>query len=160
MEEPRPLLLERALAVALRAHKGQTDRAGLPYITHPLRMMARTSDPDEQVVAVLHDVVEDGLENGVTMATLVEEGFPERIIAAVDALTRRLRSIRPDRDADEAYDDFVERSAANPLARRVKLLDLRDNMDLSRLPEVHAADFERLGRYVRAWHRLSDCTIL
>lgn len=148
-------LLERALGIALQAHRGQVDRAGRPYITHPMRMMGRARDPDEQVVAVLHDCVEDGGPNGVTMATLVEAEFPATILQAVDALTRRKASLFPDREEDEPYDEFVERTSRVPLARAVKLLDLQDNMDIARLPEVNESDLPRLNRYIRAWHRLA-----
>jgi (p)ppGpp synthase/HD superfamily hydrolase len=147
--------LELAIEIALRAHRGQTDRAGRPYVTHPLRMMGRARTPDEQLVAVLHDTVEDGGPNGVTMATLREAGFEERILEAVDALTRRKADLFPERDDDEPYDVFVERAAAVPLARAVKLLDLQDNMDISRLDRVSKDDADRLDRYVRAWHRLT-----
>ena len=155
--DPRPAQspLELAIGIALRAHRGQTDRAGRPYITHPLRLMGRARTADEQVVAVLHDTVEDGGPNGVTMATLREAGFGERILEAVDALTRRKTDIFPERDRDEPYEAFVERTAAVPLARAVKLLDLQDNMDVSRLDGVSEHDAARLDRYVRAWHRLT-----
>jgi len=147
-------LLETAVGIALRAHAGQRDRAGKPYITHPLRMMGRARTDDERIVAVLHDTVEDGGPNGVSMASLEEAGFPPRILRAVDRLTRRKASLFPDRSDDEPYEAFVERTAGDPLARAVKLLDLQDNMDLSRLSEITDADLERLNRYVRAWHRL------
>jgi len=148
-------LLETAIGIALRAHAGQRDRAGRPYITHPLRMMGRARTDDERVVAVLHDTVEDGGPNGVTMASLEEAGFPRHILHAVDRLTRRKASLFPDRRDDEPYEVFVERTAADPLARAVKLLDLQDNMDLTRLAAVTSADVERLDRYVRAWNRLT-----
>lgn len=152
---PAPSPLETAIEIALRAHRGQTDRAGRPYITHPLRMMGRARTADEQVVAALHDTVEDGGPNGVTMATLRDAGFEERILEAVDALTRRKADLFPERNRDEPYDEFVERTAAVPLARAVKLLDLQDNMDVSRLDGVSERDAARLDRYVRAWHRLT-----
>jgi (p)ppGpp synthase/HD superfamily hydrolase len=138
--------LETAIEIALRAHRGQTDRAGRPYITHPLRMMGRARTAEEQVVAVLHDTVEDGLPNGVTMATLREAGFATNVLDGVDALTRR---------EDEPYEVFVERTSRHPLARAVKLLDLQDNMDIARLDSVSSDDVERLNRYIRAWHRLT-----
>lgn len=147
-------LLETALEIALRAHRGQTDRAGRPYITHPLRMMARARTPDEQLVAVLHDTIEDGGPNGVTMQTLQEASFPDHVLDAVDGLTRRKAALFPDRTDDEPYGEFVDRAASDPLARAVKLLDLQDNMDISRLPEVGEEDLSRLNRYLRAWHRL------
>ena len=148
-------LLEKALDVALQAHRGQTDRAGGAYITHPLRMMGRTKNPDEQIVAVLHDCVEDGLQNGVTLQTIRDAGFPAHIVAAVDALTRRTTASHPDIDQDEPYEAFVERASADPLARAVKLLDLADNMDLTRLPSIGDDDVERMRRYRAAWLRIT-----
>jgi (p)ppGpp synthase/HD superfamily hydrolase len=138
----------------MKAHNGQTDRSGNPYITHPLRMMGRTADPDEQIVAVLHDTVEDGRNNGVSLSMISESGFPDRIVRAVDAMTRRTRDIFPERERDETYEDFVIRASSDPIARAVKLLDLEDNMDIRRLPEVRPDDVERLNRYLRAWRKL------
>ena len=149
-------LFNIALRIAMQAHDGQVDRAGQPYITHPLRMASRTQDPDERVVAILHDAVEDGLENDVTFATLREAGFPPHILEAVDNLTRRRRETFPNLDSDEPYEDFVERSTGSPLSRAVKLLDLQDNMDITRLPKVKESDLERLNRYLKAWRRLKE----
>ncbi len=143
----------------MKAHHGQTDRAGGPYITHPLRMMGRTQDPDEQIVAILHDCVEDGGENGVTMRT-IREAFPEEVTHAVDCMTRRTRDIAPERSTDEPYEEFVERAASDRLARAVKLLDLQDNMNIARLPEVTPEDVNRLNRYLAAWKRLEGPSTL
>jgi hypothetical protein len=134
--------LEHAIALAARAHAGQVDKAGAPYILHPLRMVLRLESEEERIVAALHDVVEDC---GVTLADLRAEGFSEAVVAAVESVTRR---------PDETYEDFVERAAANPIARRVKRADLEDNCDLSRLPNPTAADHERLAKYRRALQAL------
>ena len=136
--------LEEAIRIALEAHRGQRDRAGAPYVLHPLRMMLRGRTDAERMAAVLHDVVED---SAWTLDDLRARGFPGEVVDAVDALTRR---------PDEPWDAFVERAAANPIARRVKLADLEDNLDLRRRPEVSARDLERLNRYLRAWRQLSD----
>lgn len=136
--------LEEAIAIALEAHRGQTDRAGEPYVLHPLRMMQRLRTDAERITAVLHDVVED---SAWALDDLRTRGFPGEVLDAVDAVTRR---------PDEPYDALVERAAANPIARAVKLADLEDNLDLRRLPEVSERDVERLNRYLRAWRRLSD----
>jgi (p)ppGpp synthase/HD superfamily hydrolase len=149
------MLLERAIGIALQAHRGQRDRAGGAYITHPLRMMGRTADPDEQIVSVLHDCVEDGLSNGVTLETIRQAGFPEHILDAVDALTRRTTDAFPSLEQEESYTEFVTRAAENPLARSVKLLDLADNMDLTRLPSIESEDIRRLQRYRRAWKEIT-----
>ena len=137
-------LLEKAIGIAVSAHRGQKDRYGAPYILHPLRVMQRLSTPDQQIVGVLHDVVED---TDWTFERLAEEGFPESLLEALKAVTKK---------KGEDYDDFVKRSAANPVARRVKLADLEDNMDLRRTGEVTEKDLPRLQKYVKAWRFLSD----
>ena len=135
--------LEEAIRIALEAHRGQKDRAGAPYVLHPLRMMLRVQTDAERMAAVLHDVVED---SAWTLDDLRARGFPGEVVDAVDALTRR---------PGEDYDAAVERAAAHPVARRVKLADLEDNLDLRRLPELGERDVERLNRYLRAWRRLT-----
>lgn len=136
--------LDTALALAVEAHRGQLDKAGQPYILHPLRVMARVSTPTERLVAVLHDVVED---SPTTLDDLRRAGFSDEVVRAVDFLTRR---------EDESYEAFIERVAGDPLARRVKLADLEDNMTLTRLAELDARAMERLGRYLRAYRRLTE----
>lgn len=136
--------LEDAIALAVQAHRGQKDRAGAPYVLHPLRMMFRVETDAEKMVAVLHDVVED---SDWTLDELRAEGFPEEVVTAVDHLTRR---------EGESYDDFVRRAAAHPVARRVKIADLEDNMDVRRTGTVTEKDTERLTRYHRAWRSLVD----
>jgi (p)ppGpp synthase/HD superfamily hydrolase len=134
--------LANALLLAVKAHNGQTDKNGQPYALHPLRMMLRFADEEAQVVALLHDVVED---TEWTLERLRGEGFSETILAAVDSLSRR---------ESESYDDFIERVRPDPLARRVKLADLEDNMNLQRVGELQEKDWERLQRYHRAWRSL------
>jgi (p)ppGpp synthase/HD superfamily hydrolase len=130
--------LERAIALAAEKHAGQLDKAKAPYILHPLRVMLGVETLEEKMAAVLHDVVED---TDVTLADLAAEGFSPAVVRAVDALTRR---------KGEDYMDFVRRAGADPVARRVKLADLADNMDLSRLPNPGEADNVRLEKYRRA----------
>jgi (p)ppGpp synthase/HD superfamily hydrolase len=128
----------------VKAHQGQVDKYGKPYILHPLRVMFRLETELEQMVGVLHDVVED---SDVTFADLRHIGYSEAVIMALDGVTRR---------EDETYDEFVERSLAHPVSRRVKLADLEDNMDLRRLTEeMTEKDVARMNRYRRAWQRLS-----
>jgi (p)ppGpp synthase/HD superfamily hydrolase len=145
-ERQAPSLLERALALAIEAHEGHPTASGQPYILHPLRVMARVETDAERVVAILHDAVENGPDR-VSLARLREEGFPEEIVEAIDRLTRR---------DGEAYDDFIERLAPHALARRVKLADLADNLDVLRLPALTRDDFEGLQMRLRAWHRLRE----
>jgi (p)ppGpp synthase/HD superfamily hydrolase len=137
-------LLEKAISIAVEAHRGQRDRYGAPYILHPLRVMARVETNTQKIVAILHDVVED---TDWTFDALRAEGFSEEILNALNGLTKR---------EGEPYEDLVSRSAANTLARRVKLADLEDNMDVRRLNAVTPDDTERLAKYLRAWKRLTE----
>jgi (p)ppGpp synthase/HD superfamily hydrolase len=130
--------LERAIALAAQAHEGQVDKAGAPYILHPLRVMLRMTTTDERITAVLHDVVEDC---GISLATLRAAGFSETVLAAITAVTRQ---------PAESYEDFVLRAAAHPVGRRVKIADLLDNSDLTRIAYPTARDHERLEKYRRA----------
>lgn len=134
--------LERAIALAATVHAGQKDKAGAVYILHPLRLMMKMKTLEAQIVAVLHDVVEDC---GVTPALLAYEGFQTPVIDAVLALTKRWVD-----DVEEPYTAFIERAAQNPIARLVKLADLEDNMDLSRIPIPTAKDYARLEKYQAA----------
>lgn len=135
-------LLERAISIAVEAHRGQQDRNGAPYILHPLRMMCCVATEAEKVVAVLHDVVED---TDWTFEDLKREGFDDGTLKALDCLTKR---------EGEDYEDFIQRSAKNSLAHRVKIADLEDNMDVRRLKRVTEKDRERLEKYLRAWREL------
>ncbi len=132
--------LERAIAIAVAAHAGQVDRGGQPYVLHPLRLMFNAGRAADRIVAVLHDVVED---TAVTLQDLRAAGFDETIVTAVAALTRR-------KDGGEDYLDYVRRAVQDPVARRVKRLDLMDNMDTRRLPHITEKDIARLNRYRRA----------
>ena len=98
--------LEEAIALAARAHEGQLDKGGETYILHPLRVMLRMQTEEERLAAILHDVVED---TAVTLADLKARGFDDRVIQAVDCLTRR---------DGESYEAFVQRIKSNGLARR------------------------------------------
>ena len=131
-------MLDKAIHIAARMHEGQKDKGGQPYILHPLRVMNEVEGETAKICAVLHDVVED---TGITFDDLREEGFPEDIIEILDALTKR---------KDEAYDNFISRVLENKTACIVKLADLKDNLDLNRLPSVTEEDFERMEKYEEA----------
>ena len=139
-------LLEKAIAIAVEAHQGKRDKAGQPYIMHPLRVMLRVGTEDERIVAVLHDVVEDHGDVW-SVERLRQNGFPQHILDALDCVTKR---------EGESYEQFIGRSASNPVALRVKLADLEDNMDVRRLNEVTEKDRERLNRYLTAYRRLAS----
>jgi (p)ppGpp synthase/HD superfamily hydrolase len=134
--------LERAIVIAAEAHAGVVDKAGQPYILHPLRVMLRLSTLEERIAAVLHDVLED---TGVTCEELRREGFSEGVIEALESVTKR---------AGEDYETFVRRAAANPVGRNVKLADLADNSDRSRLPNPTLEDEARFAKYERAMNAI------
>lgn len=136
--------LEHAIQLAVQAHQGQQDKAGAPYILHPLRVMLRVQSEPTMIVAVLHDLVED---TPYTLEDLRQAGYAEPVLAALDCLTRR---------DGETYDAFIERLAPNALACRVKLADLEDNMDMRRIANPQEKDWERLRRYRRAWEYLQN----
>ena len=125
--------LERAIVIAAEGHAGVKDKGGAPYILHPLRMILGLSSNDERIVAVLHDVCEDC--PGWTLPRLRAEGFSEQIIEALDAVTKR---------DGEDYENFARRAAANPIGRKVKLADLADNCDLSRIAKPTEVDHQRI----------------
>jgi guanosine-3',5'-bis(diphosphate) 3'-pyrophosphohydrolase len=127
--------LERAIELAARAHAGQVDKAGQPYVLHPLRLMLAVRTPHERMAAVLHDIVED---TPVTFDDLVAEGFPPEVVAAVRALTKT---------EGEKRLDAAKRAAADPVARVVKLADVTDNLDLSRIAQPTEKDFARVKEY-------------
>jgi len=131
-----------AIQVALSAHQGQQDKAGAPYILHPLRLMLRMSTPEEMMTAVLHDVLED---SPTTRADLERMGFPSVVLEALDALTHR---------DGQSYEDYIAAIKQVPLARRVKLADLEDNTNILRLKEITPASLEKLQKYHAAWNTL------
>lgn len=136
--------LEDAIILAAKKHRRSApDKAGAPYILHPLRVMhnlGSNATEEERIVAVLHDVIEDC---EVSFSDLRKMGYSETIIAALDGVTKR-----PEEFDD--YQAFVRRAAQNPIARRVKRADLTDNMDETRIPEPNEKDKERMKKYQRA----------
>jgi hypothetical protein len=136
-------LFERAVEIAARAHAGQTDKAGAPYLLHLLRVGLQQETEAAMIAGVLHDLLED---TAWTAENLEREGFPSPVTKAVRHLTRR---------PGESYAAFAERAGENPIARQVKIADLEDNMDVTRLDAVEPADAERLGKYLRAWRHLT-----
>ena len=135
-------LLEQAIEIAVKAHKGQVDKGGEPYILHPLRVMINQVDDVRKIVAVLHDVVEDS-EGTLHDLSLI---FNKEIIDALDCLTRR---------KGESYFEYIVRIKTNVIATQVKISDLIDNMNLGRLKEVSAEDMKRRRKYVSSSDYLS-----
>ena len=114
-------MLNKALDIADKAHLEQTDKAGAPYILHPMRVALRCQTEDEKTVALLHDIAED---TPITLEELKVQGFRDDVLAALKCLTKI---------KGEDYQTFIQRVATNSLAIKVKIQDLKDNMDLSRL---------------------------
>lgn len=139
--------LTDAIVLATMSHRGQTDKGGQPYILHPLRVMLACKTDEQRIAAVLHDTVEDcGVE-----LRLIRHQFGSEVADAVGALSR---------GAAETYPAFIERCAANPIARIVKLADLADNMDVSRLGrEPTMVDARRMNRYGDARNVLMNATL-
>ena len=127
--------LEKAIALAATQHAGQLDKGGQPYILHPLRLMLQFSNPTLQIIAVLHDILED---TATTAEDLKELSFSAEIIKAIQALTKQTRESRL---------EAAKRTALNPLATQVKYVDVLDNMNLSRINNPTPRDFARLEEY-------------
>lgn len=130
--------LEQAIAVATKAHTGQVDKAGQPYILHPLRLMFKFEAEIEMIVAVMHDVIED---SAFTQGDLKKLGFSDEVVEAIDCLSKR---------QGEAYDSFILRVSKNNLARKIKIEDIKDNLNLSRLKTISDKDLRRAAKYHRA----------
>lgn len=143
--------IETAIRLASIYHAGQKDLAGKSYILHPLRVMANlgldTTDT-ERIVAVLHDAVED---TELTLDMLRDEGFSEEIVGAISLVTKV-----KDKNYDE--DAYYRAIMDNPIARRVKIEDLKDNMAPDRLKnkrDLKEKDFVRFGNYVKRYLQLT-----
>ena len=129
------MLLAKAIDISYYAHKGQFDKAGNPYVSHPIYVAGKMKTNDEIIVALLHDVIED---TDLTLDYLIEEGYPDNIIKAIDAITRR---------PEEDYGHYIKRVKENPLAKCIKIEDLKHNMDLRRIKNPTDSDFQRVERY-------------
>lgn len=138
------MTLEKAIELAAKAHAGQVDKGGHPYILHPLRVMMDVEGEYVRMAAVLHDVVEDSV---YTMGDLIRLGFPKEVIDAVMALTKLPGMSRM---------DAAKMAAAHPIARVVKMADARDNMDLSRIPSPTKRDYERAAEYQEVYFYLAS----
>ena len=132
--------IEKAIEIAVAAHKGQKDKSGADYILHPLRVMERGKSEIEKICGVLHNVVEDSER---TFKKLENEGFSNEVIAVLRCVTKESEK--------EDYDVFINRIAQNPIAIEVKINDLLDNMDITRLKELNEEDVKRLNKYLKAF---------
>ena len=136
-------MVDLALSIARKAHEGQLDKAGVDYIEHPIYVASQVDTEEEKAVALLHDVIED---SSVTAEELLNAGLPETVVTAIQILSKK---------KGQDYQTYLENVKSNPLARVVKLADLKHNSDLSRLRSVTDNDLERLEKYKRAIDYLS-----
>ncbi len=137
-------LLALAISIATKAHDGQFDKAGKPYISHPLAVMAQMDNLESKIVAVLHDAIED---SDLKITDLVQQGFPAFIVEAIAAITKQ---------EGELYEGYILRVKSNAIARKVKLADLTHNMDISRIANPTERDFQRLSKYQKVFQELQD----
>jgi len=137
-------LFEKAIAIALKAHQGQKDKAGAPYLLHVLRVMMSMEKMDEKIVALLHDVVED---SETTIEDLTKAGFPLKILKAVELLTKT---------DNQPYEDYIQRMKKNPIAKAVKMADLKDNLNTNRLKKLSDSDKLRIKKYKQALKTLNS----
>ena len=138
MNQSEQSMFDLALSIAKKAHKGQYDKAGVDYIEHPLFVASLVDTQEEKAVALLHDVLEDST---YTAEELILAGLPEAVVSAVQILTKK---------KGQDYQQYLELVKSSPIARRVKLADLKHNSDLSRLATVTEKDLERLEKYKKA----------
>ena len=136
-------LTKKALKLCFEAHKNQTDKTGLPYVFHPFHLAEQMTDEYTTVTALLHDVVED---TNYTLNDLKEMGYPDEVITALSLLTH---------DDGSEYMEYVKRLKNNPIARAVKLADLKHNSDLSRYDTIDNRAVKRTARYKQAIEILS-----
>lgn len=136
-------MLEKAIKIAIEAHAGQVDKGGNPYILHPLRVMLSVSD-SARVAAVLHDVIED---TEWTIDMLRSEGVDEASLEAINSLTKQDGEHSKDEDG---YNKFIQRVMENDMAREIKIADMKDNMNLDRIPNPTEKDYKRLEKYKAA----------
>ncbi len=137
--------IEDALSLAIEKFRGVTDKDGQPYILHLLRVMLAAQDSDGQIVALLHDIVED---TSVTLSELRDRGFSETVIQAIECLTHR---------PEDSYATYIVRMKQNPLASICKLADLHDNYRLDRVAYRDGyiqQDAHRIQRYVLSYQFL------
>ena len=132
--------LERAIEIAVEAHKGVFDKGGNPYILHPLRVMFSLEKEAEKIVGVLHDVVEDAED--WDFERLEKEGLSAEILDGLRSVTKITE--------DEDYDEFIKRCLTNDIGRAVKVADIRDNLDVNRIETLSEKDLKRLNKYKRS----------
>lgn len=137
-------LREKAMQIAINVHREQVDKAGMPYINHPVRVERRCARQEDRLVSLVHDTIEDG---DIATEYLLLVGFSQEVVDAVLSVSRK---------RGEDYFEFIQRCKANPIGRRVKICDLEDNMDITRLNDLTEKDIERLKKYHKAYKILNE----
>lgn len=138
-------LTRQAMNIANAAHLGQIDRGRFPYIFHPIHVAEQMDDEYSCAAALLHDVMEDSY---YTIEKLENNLFPEPVLLAVDILTHRKQ---------DSYEQYIKKIATNPIARKVKIADLKHNMGLDRLlKKPTEKDLKRIEKYTEALHFLEN----
>lgn len=130
-------MLASAIKLCYEAHKNQVDKGGSPYYLHPIYVALNMESEEQKIVALLHDVIED---TEITIGDLKKKGFSEKIIEAVDAITKK----------GESYEEYLKKVKDNELAKAVKIEDIKNNMDVSRLKEITEKDIARIEKYKKA----------
>ena len=135
---------KKAMKLSFEAHKDQVDKSGLPYIFHPFHLAEQMKSEETVIVALLHDVVED---TEYTLQDIAGMGFSQQVLDALAMMTH---------DKAVPYMDYVERLKENPIAKTVKLADLRHNSNLSRLDTVDKKALARIEKYKQAIAKLTE----
>ncbi|MFN8671750.1 MAG: phosphohydrolase [Candidatus Sericytochromatia bacterium] len=138
-------MLNKAIKIAVEAHKEQLDKNNQSYLGHIFRVMNMGKTIDEKICGILHDLVED---TNWTFEKLEKEGFSEEIISALKCLTKT--------NEEEPYDNFINRVLSNKLAISVKINDLTDNLDIKRFEQLKETDLKRLNKYLKAYKKLTE----
>lgn len=131
-------MTKKALKLCFNAHKDQLDKSGLPYVFHPFHLADQMNDENTTIVALLHDIVED---TDYTLKDLRKMGYNEEVLGAIELMTH---------GDDVPYMDYVAKIKENPIAKKVKLADLRHNSDITRLDTITQKDLERAEKYKKA----------
>lgn len=137
-------LIDLSMAIAVEAYSGKVDKAGEPYILHPLRMMMKFKEEGLKVVALLHDVIED---SQITPAYLINHGIPLELTKIILLLSKR---------KDQSYEDYIHKIKKDIDARIIKIADIEDNINILRLHSLGPTDIARIKKYHAAWRILNN----
>ena len=133
-----------AIKIAYKAHQDQNDRSGIPYILHPIHVAEQMKDEATTIVALLHDVVED---TSVTLEDLKKYGFSQEVLDAIELLTHK---------DGVKYLDYIRALGKNPIARKVKVEDIKHNTDLTRTTNINDKVYKKMPTYQEALKILSE----